>query len=414
MSKDKAEPITTSNNNINPTLLLQTCIKWLASPLDNSRDAIFRNSLKTIVNTISGICDGVVPPSPAPTPRPQPGSSIGPDGVLQIFASDAGANEHYQGKEPQKDVFNVSYGGGSVLKYTVKNENGLDFINTEGSPITYNSGSPPGQSTRWDVYSKPGLYKNKTKYAWNKLPQDGAYLYENVPACIRNEEFTTIARVHGDLGTHQSYAHKLGGRNDDTIRSLIEIVHPTATHKDVQVNYNYAHFPYVNVIPKIVNNPPTLKDDGKWYGFKTIHYVNPDGKSSHWESWYDDDPIDTATGKPKNNWKLVCTYEDRGTSGYKNVPWTWANEKSVCRIDGFKNVDIALSSSREINPDKRNVELPANHLARLTALRDNGESEHVTMIMEADPLESVEEAEERMRLQDEANRTNNSANNISE
>jgi hypothetical protein len=348
-------------------------------------------------------------PTPTPTPTPIPGSNIGIDGVLQTFASDDGANEHYQDKQPDKNVFNVSYGGGSMLKYTIENENGLVYINTEGSPITYHSGSPPGRSTRWDVYSKPGLYQNKTKYAWNKLPKDGAYLYENVPTCIKNEEFTTIIRVHGDLGTHQSYAHKLGGRNDDTIRSLIEMVHPTATHKELQVNYNYAHFPYVNVKPHIYNNPPTLKDDGKWYGFKTIHYVNPDGKSSHWESWYDDDAIDIPTGKVRNNWKLAATYEDKGTSGYKNVPWTWANEKSVCRIDGFKNVDIALSSSREINPNKRNVELPAEHLTKLAELKDKGE-EPMVMIMEADPLESIEEAEVRKKLQDERSRTNSSSN----
>ena len=380
--------------------LLLYCVGWLQKPLpqdSQTRDSEFKTNMHVYVNNIGGICSPI-----DVTPTPQPSNNIGPDGVLQIFGSDTGANEHYQTANPPKDVFNVSYGGGSVLKYTTHNENGLDFINTEGSPITYNSGSPPGQSTRWDVYSKPGLYKNKTKFAWNNLPKDGAYLYENVTTCIKNEEFTTYVRVHGDLGTHQSYAHKLGGRNDDTIRSLIESVHPTATHDIVQVNYNFAHFPYVNVKPHVYTNPPKLKDDGNWYAFKTIKYVNPDGKSSHWESWFDDDPID-LTGKIKNNWQLAMIYEDKGVSGYKNVAWIWANEKSVLRVDGFKNVDIALSSSREINPAKRNIMIPTEHIRRLKILRPSGESEFDIVEMDADPLESVEEAIERLKIMKEQN-----------
>src|SRR5205809_5309424 len=99
------------------------------------------------------------------------------------------------------------------------------------------------------------------------------------------------------------------GRDEDYIRIVFEIVYPTATHSDVQCNYNYAHFPYVNVIPvKVTPNPPPLADNGKWVGVKVVHKVAADRKSSHWELWSDQNPFST-TGKPNNNWTLNATYE---------------------------------------------------------------------------------------------------------
>jgi len=281
-------------------------------------------------------------------------TNIGPDGVKHIYETVSGGTEFYLNMDnPYKDgggkgttnntaQFNISFGTGSHFPFTKHTENGLTFFNTTGSPIKYKSGSKPGRSVRLDCYPDGGKWNNHTKYSWESNP---GYLY--TPKSIGSGEFTTYIRVHGDLGTHQAYAHKIGGRDEDDIRSLLEMVYPTATHNDIQVNYNYAHFPYVNAKPTIIFNPPTLADSGKWIGVKTVHKIANDKKSSEWEMWVDTDPFDND-GKPKNNWQLAATYTDNGVSGYKNIPLTWQCHKDLCRVDGFANVDFTLISDRAI------------------------------------------------------------------
>ena len=56
-------------------------------------------------------------------------------------------------------------------------------------------------------------------------------------------------RGHGDPAIHQSYDNKIGRTDEAAKRILFEMAYPTATHNDIQVNYNYAtfhmYFPYV-------------------------------------------------------------------------------------------------------------------------------------------------------------------------
>jgi hypothetical protein len=281
--------------------------------------------------------------------------NIGPDKVKQIYKTAPGGTEFYlntdnpykagggKGTTNATAQFNISFGHGSQLAFTKCAENGFTYFNTAGSPINYKSGGKPGRSVRLDCYPDGGKWNNHTRYSWKSNP---GYLY--TPKSIASGEFTTYIRVHGNLGSHQSYAHKIGGRDEDDIRSLIEMVYPTATHDDIQVNYNYAHFPYVHVKPRTKFNPPMLADNGKWVGVKTIHKIGADKKSSEWEMWVDTDPIDND-GEPKNNWKSAATYLDYGVPEYNNIPLTWQCHKDVCRVDGFAYVDFTLISDRAID-----------------------------------------------------------------
>jgi hypothetical protein len=280
---------------------------------------------------------------------------IGPDSVAQIYPTVPGGTEFYLNMEdPYKGgaytsrptaQFNISYGRGSQIPFTVKTDpNGLKYFNTTGNPINYASGSKPGRSVRLDVYPDGGKWVNKTSHSWQNNP---GHLYTDKG--VGSGEFTVFIRVHGDLGSHQSYACKIGGRDEDDIRSLIEMVYPTATHSDIQVNYNYAHFPYVHAKPTLISSRfPPLADNGKWIGVKTIHKIAPDRKSSDWEMWVDTNPFD-LNEKPANNWVLAATYKDKGVPEYKNIPLTWKCHKDVCRVDGFASIDFSLISDREIS-----------------------------------------------------------------
>jgi hypothetical protein len=125
------------------------------------------------------------------------------------------------------------------------------------------------------------------------------------------------------------------------------MVYPTASHDNIQLNYNYAHFPYVNITPtRTIQNPPPLSDDGRWIGLKTVHKIAADKSYSDWEMWIDNTPF-TTTGVA-NSWVLAASYHDVGTPGYNHIPLTWQCQKDVCRVDGFESVDFTLISDRSI------------------------------------------------------------------
>ena len=231
----------------------------------------------------------------------------------------------------------------SQIPFSTHYENGLTYFNTTGSLITYASGMKPGRSVRLDVYPDGGKWQANTNFSWESNP---GYLY--TPNSIGSGEFTTYIRVHGDLGSHQAYAHKIGGRDEDPIRSLIEMCYPTSTDNYIQINYNYAHFPYVRKRPTVLFNPPMLADNGKWVALKTIHRIATNKTFSNWEMWVDIDAINDI-GEPNNNWTLAATYTDRGTPEYNNIPVTWQCHKDLCRVDGFASVDFTLISDRALD-----------------------------------------------------------------
>jgi hypothetical protein len=274
----------------------------------------------------------------------QQNKTIDEYGVQKIYPDAKGKTQVYMGIDPDKSKFNVSYGGGSHISYEKKTQGKLTYFTTKGSPINYHSGNKSGRSTRIDTYPDGGMWKNKTKFSWKDNP---GYLYTDKG--IKNGEFTTFIRVHDDLGTHQAYAHKVGGRDEDALRSLVEMVYPTSSHGDVTINYNYAHFPYVKAKPKILKKVPAIEED-KWVGVKTIHIVGKD--STHWEMWADLDPI-AKDGSINNNWEKIAEYEDKGCDGYDGQRMEWACHKDVCRVDGFGSVDFALFSDREIDPNSK-------------------------------------------------------------
>lgn len=282
---------------------------------------------------------------------------IGPDNVQEIYPSKPSGTEFYLNMtDPylggaytsrQTAQFNISFGKGSQFPFSrhfYTKDNGskaIPYFNTTGSPVSYQSGGT-GRTVRLDVYPDGGKWNNKTTYDWQN---NTGYLYTD--SSIGSGEFTTYIRVHGDLGKHQAYAHKIGGRDEDNTRSLIEMVYPTSSHSDITVNYNYAHFPYISVKPALViPNPPPLADDGNWIGLKTVHKIAADKSYTDWESWVDVEAFNT--NGPANNWVLAATYHDVGTPEYNNISLTWKCHKDVCRVDGWESVDFTLISDRAI------------------------------------------------------------------
>lgn len=282
------------------------------------------------------------------------GWTLGPDGVAQIYQTKPGGTGFYLNLDDPYSggaytsrstaQFNISFGKGSQLPFTKHIDTGtggLIYFNTTGSPVSYKSGGS-GRTVRLDCYPDGGKWNNRTTYHWQNNP---GYLYTD--NSIGSGEFTTYVRVHGNRGTHQAYAHKIGGRDEDPVRSVIEMVYPTSSHSNITVNYNYAHFPYVSAKPTLtIPNALPLADNGDWIGLKTVHKIAADKSFTDWEMWVDVELFNTNA--PANNWILAATYYDLGCSDYNNIPLTWKCHKDLCRVDGFESVDFTLISDRAI------------------------------------------------------------------
>lgn len=187
-----------------------------------------------------------VPAPPTPDPFPDDGGGGGDGGapgpagfdkygVKKIFPDfpNPRAPPFYMDMDNKSNNtrYNISYGTGSHIAYNAKTEGNLKFYNSAGAVQNYASGNKSSRSVRNDVYPSGGIWGNNTKYSYKSNP---GYLYQ--PNDFHNKEMTIYVRPHGQLGTHESFAFKMQGRDQDDIRSCIEFCYPTATLSDPAIN----------------------------------------------------------------------------------------------------------------------------------------------------------------------------------
>jgi hypothetical protein len=293
-------------------------------------------------------------PQQSPSPRGK-----GPDGVVQMFTENKNARckPFYINLEtPDEDnqVFANIYGSDIIKFDKTMTEGNIKFVRNKGHRPPPFSNLPPGKSCRFHHTPDGGMF-GIGKYSWkdNPLPE---YLYSE--KCFYNFEFTIIARPGKALGAHQTYSYKIRSRPDkpdDHLRSTIEFSMPNDQKPDPYVYYNYARLPYSKV-PHIKQYTKEGKiEQNKWIGTKLVSMVADDRKS-HWMGLYvNTDPIDQATGQPKNeSWKLKAEYTDKGVSDYKNIPCVWGGMTNSLRIDGYEEVDLFRYSIVEIEKDPLN------------------------------------------------------------
>jgi len=308
-------------------------------------------------------------PDPIPDPDPDPGGGGGggggtPDpggipgaggldvyGVKKIFPDFKNPAfppfyiDHVN-KNNNTSRFNISYGSGSHIAYNSKTEGNITFYNSAGAVQNYASGNPSSRSCRLDIYPSAGIWGNNTNYSYRNNP---GYLYKRNN--FANKEMTIYVRPHGQLKTHESFAFKVQGRDNDDIRSCIEMVYPTATHHDVIVNVEYKHFPYVGYNKvRLYPSSSNRQTDGKWVGVKFILII-ADNQKSAWLAMFEDLTPFTANGKPNNSWKMRadCLFTGVSDDDYDNIIPTWDPHKDVVRLDGFQSQDFMWYSDRPID-----------------------------------------------------------------
>ena len=288
--------------------------------------------------------DVIVPPDPVPTPEPGE-KFVDVDGVLLLSAIDErGPSFTFHGKDPNTDP---------EFKKDMKKNTQVQKV-VEG-PVTWwrftsregGFASQPGKvnyTSRLSVYLKPLQDKTPMRGVAN-VQKSGALL----PGGFGNpgEEITVIARPREIKENTEAFAIKpLGYVHNETPKEMtlcLSCCFPYGTKTGHLFGTEWTHNDYEWYEPKTVSAYPNKMENP--LGMKLIKYNRPDGKGVRVEAWVDSDPLDMATGKPRNNWKLLW-YIDYSKS---DMP-TWSGVFETFRTDMAKAVDICVFNVRAIKP----------------------------------------------------------------
>jgi hypothetical protein len=280
---------------------------------------------------------------------------IDKDGVQMLFPSKGSGKEYYlsDADNINESKF-ITTDNNNAMK---KTEGNLTFWRVSGKDVHYSDQSI-GKTVRVNINAGGGL-DGRQQNTWEDNPK---YIWTNNDS--KNAEFTYYIRCSGKISgqgiaaNHVTCSSKFRGgahtgKNDPRASCCELVLRVGEGNASLNYNFEYNHPDYVNDgdgTKKLQANNDT--EVGKWFGRKTIVWTNSDVKSVTARDYIDLDPFN-ANGMPKNNWKplqekvfrRISRETDDGTK--YNIPPLWGG-MFTSRVDGFKTVDYAIMSLREI------------------------------------------------------------------
>ncbi len=223
---------------------------------------------------------------------------------------------------------------------------GMAFWNVPAVALDYSSGAK-GYTARLHLYASGG----KQQFNWKT--QRG---YLSSPADVKNQEFTVYVRVHEVLtpaiaqvtlkirgGGHHANEPDAGS---STMMTFAPSSNTSVTRFGKELSH--PHYDYVPLVPAF----DAALQENQWVGLKLLSWTDPnDRKRVINELLIDTSPFDAA-GKPANTWRLLSSYidvEGKSTGRYSKLA-DWGGWQTTLRIDGYRSVDFAYPSVREIVP----------------------------------------------------------------
>ena len=287
----------------------------------------------------------VLPPiamAPEQPSEPPAATQVDSDGVAMIFPADPQGSSWALGAgDPNRQAPYFDLNGDEATQVT---EGGITYWTTTGHKVNYASGAPSGKTVRLNIQAAG----DTQQYSWS----DGGleYGYLGSPKDLKNFEATAYVRVRGDNGTKKSMNWKMrGGKHSSSDAALSSCVEMGVPHGDDQpeAGRELDHPTY----DKIPLNPQFSfqLEEGKWVAVKVVSWVVPGGTQNR--MYLDTEPFD-AHGKPRNGFRLFTEWMDKdgeNTGNYTQAA-TWAGWRTTFRVDGWKNLDFAHLSAREIVP----------------------------------------------------------------
>ncbi len=223
---------------------------------------------------------------------------------------------------------------------------GLLYWSLPSSPLNYSSGGT-GYTARLHLYASGG----KQNFNWKT--QQG---YLSSPADVRDQEFTVYLRVHELLTPRIAQATlKIRGgshspNDPDASSSTMMTFSPESNKTITRFGKELSHplYDYVVLRPEFT---ATLQEN-QWVGMKLLSWTDPKNASRVINQLHIDTVPFDAAGKPANNWKLFSEYVDvegKSTGHYSRLA-DWGGWQTTLRVDGYRSIDFAYPSVREIVP----------------------------------------------------------------
>ncbi len=316
--------------------------------------------------------DAGAEPPPEPEPRPEaetdagthevtdagandagttPTQRLDSDGVVMLFPPNPnGSSWNLGGRDPNTvDRTYFDLGGD---KATPATENGISFWTTTGHKVSYASGAPDGVTVRLNIKASGGTQT----YTWRNGAATHGYISN--PRDLKNFEATAYVRVRDHNRTHTSMSWKVrGGRHTGSNPALSSCTGMQVPYEKGSPRFlrelDHPDYDYINLTPRF----PYLLQEGKWLAVKMVSYLVGNGTKNL--LYLDTDPFD-ANGKPRNDFRLYAEWIDRDgvdTGEYTRAA-TWGGWLTTFRVDGWRKVDFAILSAREIVPPDETA-LPA-------------------------------------------------------
>lgn len=230
---------------------------------------------------------------------------------------------------------------------TAAQEGGLRYWNLPATPLTYSSGGS-GYTARLHLFASGGKqqFNWKTQHGYLSSPQD-----------VRNQEFTVYVRVHEPLTPlNAQVTLKIRGghhsaKDGDAASCTMMTFAPGGVTGITRFAKELTHplYDYVVLAPQL----DTRLADNTWYGLKLLSYSRPGTPMEVVNQLYIDTTPFDAQGRPANHWQLLSEYTDvqgKRTGRHYDTVANWGGWQTTLRMDGYRSLDFAYPSVREIQP----------------------------------------------------------------
>ncbi|WP_353268682.1 hypothetical protein [Gemmatimonas sp.] len=293
---------------------------------------------------ITVACSGAASSTATIAPAP---SDVDADGVQMLFPSAPGASFRLGTSDPNRTARLVIEKGTTA---TAGVDGGIRFWNLPSYPLAYSSGGT-GVTSRLHIQASDAAQQ----FTWRT--QRG---FLAAPTDLKNQEFTIYARVHGltDLARAMLTMKVRGGghsANNGDLASCVMITVAPATAPGGPTRFGkelvHPDYDYVRLTPRF----DASLVENQWLGIKMVSWNDPTDSTRVVNRLYlDTDPFERASGRPRNGWRLYSEYIDVAgkSSGRYNTVVNWGGWQTTMRLDGYRSVDFALLSAREIVPPR--------------------------------------------------------------
>jgi hypothetical protein len=266
------------------------------------------------------------------------------EGVRMLLSSLPGGTVLRLGAQDPNTSANIAFD--YKIKATKGTDSGVAFWNMPSIALDYASGKA-GYTAR--VH----LRATGAKQNFNWKTQKG---YLGSASDVRNLEFTVYLRVHELLtpAIAQATLKIRGGEhhtNDPDAASCTMMTFAPASKQGITrfgKELSHPDYDYVNLKPAI---DATLQDN-TWVGLKLLSYTDPKNPTQVINQLHIDTTPFDAMGKPANQWRLLSEYTDvegKSTGRYSKLV-DWGALQTTLRVDGYRSVDFAHLSVREVMP----------------------------------------------------------------